>query len=169
MSSISTSMVHSGALDQNSILQGVRPYQPAFQPADVALSLSPIDQNQAMLPTVSQYMQQIGISYYLNVAISQANKIGNAIRASGGAVVVANALRPVEGVVQPDRLPPGGPPGYGSGRGGYNCAVDGAAIFAAGLAFATLSVMTLGAVDVLAGAAWAGIALWGESVRRAGV
>jgi hypothetical protein len=53
--------------------------------------------------------------------------------------------------------PPSGP--------GYNCAVDGAAIFAAGLAFATLSVMSLGSFDILAGGAWAGIAAW---VQRAG-
>ncbi len=46
-------------------------------------------------------------------------------------------------------------------EGGYNCATDGAAILAAGTAFAVLTVMTAGADCVLVGAAWEGIALWG--------
>jgi hypothetical protein len=55
----------------------------------------------------------------------------------------------------PSNLPDNG------GGGGWNCQTDGASLFFLGLAFATLTVMTMGSDAILVGAAWAGISTYG--------
>jgi len=161
ISSISPSMITSASLDQQTMLATLQAYQPAVQLADIQQVLSFVDANQALVPSVLSGMQTNGMSYYIGLLINQSQLVSSylANQSSGGQIPSAIRSRGTSGdktanpikIAQP-------PPNEG---GGYNCAVDGALIFAAGLAFATLSVMTLGSVDILAGAAWGGIALWG--------
>lgn len=169
MANISPTMITSSALDQTTILQNLQVYQPQFLMSDLQAVLSFIDTNQALVPQVLATMQQGQFSSYITGMAGQAKIFsfdlarmaasggGNSISAVGS--MMPGGLRPI---IPPSKMSlPSNGPGDQGGGGGYNCATDGALIFAAGIAFATLSVMTLGSVDVLAGAAWAGIALWG--------
>jgi hypothetical protein len=153
LSGVSASMVTSANLPQQSILQQIQMFQPAFTLADVQNSLSFVDAQEASIPTVLSTLQQNGLSHYINIALSQSGLVATALSNTGGS---ANAM-----VTRPLLNRPFQPPSNPPGGGGYNCATDGALIFAAGLAFATLTVMTLGTAPVLVGAAWGAIAGFG--------
>ena len=153
VSNISPSSIASSNLDSTSILSTMQNYQSLFTMTDVQQSIAFVDNHASLIPEVLSTLQQNGMSYYITVIMQQSAKIAEGLT---NGTMNANAIR-ANARVRPN-VRPGPLPNPG---GGYNCATDGALIFAAGLAFATLSVMSLGSFDLLAGAAWAGISLWG--------
>ena len=156
---VSAAQITAANLDVNSILATMQAYQANFTTSDVQLSLAFIDRNAFMVPSVLATLQQNGMSYYLNVIVQQSAKVAQGL--SNGTMsptalrMDTHAAYGPRPLVRPPPIPPGG-------RSSYSCATDGALIFAAGLAFLTISVMTGGGFDVLAGAAWAGIGSWGS-------
>lgn len=96
---------------------------------------------------------QVAVQNYLNSAKLKGEEKPSLMEA----VYRYNGRRPhLQRVMNiPANLPNNG------GGGGWNCQKDGATLFFLGLAFATLTVMTMGSGAVLVGAAWAGIATYG--------
>lgn len=159
----SPSSISSSALPQNQILQYLQNFQPSYTAAMVQQALGFLDsQTDAQKQTVLNNMQTQGMSYYINMLIGQSPKVAGAVNAGPSSSSPSpSAMRwQSAGSIDPMVARITQPPPT-EGNGGYNCATDGALIFAAGIAFATLTVMTLGSVDVLAGAAWGAITLWG--------
>jgi len=152
-SKITPSDIITANLNTTLILSTIQAYQSKFTAANVAQSVAFVNDNSAMVPSVLEQMVSGGMTPQLTTIMQQSARIAEGL-ANGTIPAVASRFS-----AHP-AYKPSNPPG-GGGGGGYNCAVDGAAIFAAGLAFATLSVMSLGSFDLLAGAAWAGIAAWG--------
>ncbi len=160
---VNPASVKSTNMNMPLLLQSIQQFQPAFQMADLQNALSGIDASPAStVSSVISTIQQQGMSSYINSTIQQAPPLANAVSAkySGGGSsgsTPQNQLR--RGMVNPNVARIEQPPP--SDGGGYNCAADGMAVAAATIAFAVLTVMTMGADAVLVGAAWGAIATWG--------
>jgi hypothetical protein len=155
LSRISPSSVTSANMSQAAILANIRMYQPAFTAAQAQQLLTYVTTPGASnVSSIMEDMQAFGTSYYINLLSVQAGKVA-AVIANGTAAVE----RPLS--VQPNFKPTNPPTNPGPGNDKYNCATDGALILAAGLAFAVITVMTLGTDAVLVGGAWGAIGLWG--------
>jgi hypothetical protein len=154
LSYVNPNSINSAGLDLTAVLQQIQVYQPSFQLSDVQTLFRIVDDNQSMVPSVIQGLQN-GMWAYLQNAEILADKIGAMLSPTSTS---ANAM--TSGTMSPNLRPPGDP---GPPRGGhaYSCATDGAVLFGLGLAFTTLSVMSFGAAPILYGAAWAGISMWG--------
>lgn len=160
-SQLDPSTITSNNLNKAAILSQSQMYQPSMTMDDVNqllsyIDLAPVSQKQAIIGECAQY----GVSVYISGSIDPLTNIMTALYnyqtppSSSSMALRQNAAG--ERAMLP--LPP---------DSGYNCSTDGALIFAAGLAFATLSIMTAGSVDVLAGAAWGAIAFWGGTATTA--
>ena len=153
MPRVSASMITPASIDQATTLQQIQMYQPSYTIADLQLTLQHLNDG-ATVTEVIAGLQANGLSYYMDIAYREASLIAGDIESG---VIPARAIH-----ASPNMRPPAQPPGGGGGGGSrYTCQTDGALVLAAGTAFAVLSVMTMGSVDVLAGAAWGGFAIWG--------
>ena len=154
--SIGPSQINSGAVNQQQALANIQVYQPAFQLPDLQNALSFLDsQSAARKSYVIGQCAQNGLSSFMQSGIDKMNTLAAYLMQ-----VQPQIRAPRPALAQRIEQPP--PPD--GGGGGWSCEEDGAAIFMAGIAFFTLSVMTSGAFDVLAGAAWAGIGDWGTGL-----
>jgi hypothetical protein len=151
-SQISPSQINTSNLNATQYLGTLQAYQSRFTAGNVSEAVGYVDGQGTLVSEVLSSFAQSGFSPYLTTIMQQSAKIAEGL-ANGSIPAVASRFS-----VHPAFRPPPPPPG---GGGKYNCETDGALIFGAGLAFATLSVMSLGSFDILAGAAWAGIAAWG--------
>jgi hypothetical protein len=155
LSRISPSSVTSANMNQAQILATIQMYQPAFTAAQVQQLLTYVAAPGASnVSSIMENMQAFGTSYYINQLSVQAGKVAAVIQNGTAAVE-----RPLS--VVPSFKPTNPPTNPGPGGAKYNCATDGALIFAAGIAFAVLTVMTAGTDAVLIGGAWGSIAAWG--------
>jgi hypothetical protein len=142
----------SSNLNQSQILEAMQVYYPGATAASLQAALSVVDnQSAATVQGIINSMQSGGVLPYINQAINLAKGVYTSPSTS---VVAKMSVKE-----SPDFMPP--PPPKNEGGGPTACAIDGAALLAMGTVFFTLSIMTLGSVDVLAGAAWGAIALWG--------
>lgn len=154
--SLNPASVVAANMNQSVLLQNAQLVQPQMNLANIQTALTFLSTvTQSQLEEVISMIQQAGIAYYINVANMAAGSLSHFLTNSSTSSLVTSALlKPTPDITTPHPIKP-------PSRPGYNCATDGALILGAGIAFATLTVMTLGFVDVLAGAAWSSIALWG--------
>jgi hypothetical protein len=132
------------------LLMAYRVYNPNLTSPQLETSLSILGtQTPGAIQGVISTLMSKGFGPYIQNGIAAANSMAAAFS--------SNVEKPVSSISPQLYIPPP----RGGGGGGWSCEDDAAAIFGAATVFLVLSVMTLGAVDVLAGGAWAGISLWG--------
>jgi len=155
LSYVDQSKINSAGVDLTAVLQQYQQFQPSMQMSDVQNIYRVVDDNQAMIPSVIQGLQNGMWVNFQNAAII-ADNIG--LLLSGSTTSSANAV--TANSLSPDFRPPKDP-GPPKGGHAYSCSADTATLFFLGLAFTTIGIMSAGTAPLLYGAAWGGVALWG--------
>jgi hypothetical protein len=173
---VDPSWVSSAGINMAAYAGQFQSYQPAVQVGDLQTAAAYIDMKApSTVPWVLEVFQSDGMEFFLANAVQEAGKIGDALLASGGSIQ-ANVVKRRPGMKVPYMRPPQLPPGNGDGGGGkgYTCAVDGAIILTAGIAFATIGFMTGGLgffIPALASVAWTPVlagGMWGTIAATGG-
>ena len=167
----------SANIDQADALANLQAYTPQFTTSTMQSLLSFIDsatisEKQGILAQLASGGLSPFIYSVLNALVSLANLITPGTTTnitpaceftqpppppSGG-----DPVGPVGGCGGPPPPPPGTPPATPSER---FCKGAGRLVYAAGLAFTVVGIMSFGAEPILVGTAWAGLALFGGAGR----